>query len=96
MKYRIKALLKKHKGKGNAITAIAIANTLNIRVTGTALPIRVIIKELVEKDRIPIGSCRQGFYFIETEAERREAVNNLINRVISITHRIVALRDCVL
>jgi len=98
MKNQILNLLRAyHKGKGNAITVDGIALALQIRGTGaTGYPIRKAIKELVQKDQIPIGSCARGFYIIKTEAERLEVIDNLVARQNGMSTRIRALRSCII
>lgn len=97
MKAKILALLKQHKGKRNAITTDQISQALQIHNSGTTgYPIRMAIKELIQKDLVAIGSCHRGFYLIETEAERLQTVDNLISRQNGINSRIRALRACVI
>ena len=96
MKQQILALLMAHhKGKDQAITVEQIADALRLRDVGvTGLPVRKAIKELIQEDHIPIGSCTRGYYIIQTEKERHQTIDNLIARQNGIRARIRALRGC--
>ncbi len=98
MKQRILALLMAyHQGKDQAITVEQIADALRLHDIGaTGLPVRKAVKELIQKDFIPIGSCTRGYYIIKTEKERLQTIDNLIARQNSIRSRIRALRGCTL
>ena len=97
MKTKILTLLQQHKGKKNAITVNGIARALKVHNIGaTGYPIRLAVKELIQKDKVAIGSCSQGFYLIETEAERLQTIDNLVSRQNELSSRIRALRTCVI
>ena len=98
MKQEILALLMAyHRGKDQAITVDQIADALCLRDIGvTGLPVRKAVKELIQKDHIPIGSCTRGYYIIQTEKERHQTIDNLIARQNGIRSRIRALRGCTL
>lgn len=97
MKTKILLLLQQHKGKKNAIPVDWIARALMIcNIDTTGYPIRLAIKELIQKDQVAIGSCSQGFYLIETEAERLQTIDNLIMRQNGLSSRIRVLRTCVI
>ena len=96
MKRQILTLLKTyHRGKSQAITVDQIAITLNLHGLGaTGFPVRKAVKELIQKDRIPIGSCSRGYYIIQNEKERLQTIDTLIARRNGISSRIRALRGC--
>ena len=97
MRTKILLLLQQHKGKKNAITVDGIARALMVHNIGaTGYPIRMAVKELIQKDQVAIGSCSQGFYLIETKAERMQTIDNLISRQNGINLRIRALRACII
>ena len=90
-------ILQQHKGKKNAITVNGIARALMVHnIDATRYPIRLAIKELIQKDQIAIGSCSRGFYLIETEAERLQTIDNLMLRQNGLSSRIKALRTCII
>lgn len=87
MKTKILTLLQQHKGKKNAITVDGIARALRVHNIGaTGYPIRMAVKELIQKDQVAIGSCSQGFYLIETEAERMQTIDNLYPDRMALIH----------
>jgi len=95
MKSKLFTLLSRHKGKGNAITINYIVRALRLQGMGTTgYPVRMAIKELIQKDGVPIGSCTKGFYLIENEMERLQVIDNLVARQNGISSRIRALRGC--
>ena len=96
VKQKILALLMAyHRGKDQAITVEQIADALRLRDIGvTGLPVRKAVKELIQEDHIPIGSCTRGYYIIQTEKERHQTIDNLIARQNGIRSRIRALRGC--
>ncbi len=98
MKKQILAFLNNHhKGKKNAITVDGIASALQINGIGaTGYPVRMAVKELIQKDKVAIGSCPRGFYIIETEAERLQVIDNLVARQNGMSTRIRALRSCII
>ena len=97
MKTKILLLLQQHKGKKNAIPVDGIARALMVHnIDATGYPIRLAIKELIQKEQVAIGSCSRGFYLIETEAERLQTIDNLILRQNGLSSRIKALRTCII
>ena len=98
MKQEILALLMAyHQGKDQAITVEQIADALRLHGLGaTGFPVRKAVRELIQEDHIPIGSCTRGYYIIKTEKERLQTIDNLIARQNGIRSRIRALRGCAL
>lgn len=95
MKRDIIAVLVNHKGKDSAITVSEIANRISSQNFGySCAPIRAIIREIIEDEKLAIGSCVKGYYLIETEEERHEVIDNLTSRVIGIRSRIDLLKRC--
>lgn len=67
-------------GKKNAKTARQVAEAINNgdrderrRVT------RRTIRSALEKSKMPIGSCNDGYFVIQTEQELRDTVSRLAN-----------------
>lgn len=80
-------------GKSNAITVKSIISL----VGGTDTSIRKTISDLVIKYNYKIAGSNDascpGFYIIQNEEERQEAISNLVGRINQMAIRINALRD---
>ena len=83
----IKNILMQHRGKSNAITSREIAYKVGINEDDTHAKTRKIIRDVKEKDNIPVLACNKGYYFPETEEEFNEYMENLDSRIIGIQKR---------
>jgi len=54
---------------------------------------RKIILEMIEKDKVAIGSNTKGYFLIKTEKEMQKVFNGWMRRQLAMTHRMQALYD---
>ena len=85
---KIEAIISKHKGKKNAITAREIARIVGIPDNDTFITTRMLIRKLIKKKQLPIGALDNGGYFLmEDPKELSDYVKTLNRRIIGITDR---------
>jgi hypothetical protein len=93
MKQRILDVLVVHYGKNQAITVSKIVEMIGEEQTGLTNPVaRIAIKEIILDEDLPIGSCSNGYYIIQTKEELNEYISNLHSRICGIKQRIKAVR----
>lgn len=90
----LRLLQTNHTGKQHAATVSKLASELDYPMDVTGKPIRSAVRELIKVDGIPVGSCPKGFYIIDSEKEKEQAIANLVSRVVNISLRIAALKKC--
>jgi hypothetical protein len=84
----IEAVLLKHVGKKNAITAREISNALGIKDNATWINTRMLIRKLMKNKQLPMGALDNGGYFmIENEKELNEYAKMLDRRANGIVTR---------
>lgn len=76
-----------HRGSDNPITSREINEEIGADNIGSFPSTRAIIREIMIEDQIPVAGSNQGYYVIETEEELSEYVDNLEERVLSISDR---------
>jgi len=85
-------LLKQHKGQEDAITVSEILAAIGSYEYGSCPVTRQQIKKAIESHCLPIGSCAQGYFIIETQAELNSYMVNLESRIKGITSRMKAVK----
>lgn len=78
------------KGKNNAIISDKIAHRLNVSDEKTQIFIRKSIRNAIESGYL-IGSCKNGYFIIETAEEFSDYIDNLYSRKTGIQRRINCL-----
>lgn len=68
-------------GKANSKHAPELESSLDMDAGHTQEPTRDLIREAIVNYEMPIGSTTHGYFIINIEAELREAVNNLEQRI---------------
>lgn len=91
-KNKIQVILKNHVGRENPITVAAIADHLDGDDGGTNPLTRARIKEVIQKSRLPIGSCNRGYYVINSLRELNQHCRELTIRIVGIKQRIRFVR----
>ena len=78
--------------KENPVTSEEIQQEVGISDHEGNPNTRAMIRELVEKERLPVASCQHGYYMITTQKELRSYLDHLQNRKQGIDHRIKIVR----
>jgi len=87
--HKVLEVLKRRKGKKNAIGKRRLSEILEMdeRV------VRKVIKELIEKHGVPIGSdYSHGYYIVSEPEEVEETYNTLKSHALSILKRAATLK----
>ncbi len=79
--YKIKEILEKHVGKENQISSGKIGPKIGIHEDATHVQVRNLIREAIEKLRLPIGGGNRGYYLIKDEDELKQYTKNIDNRI---------------
>jgi len=84
----INYLKSNHFGKSNSIHFIKLANIFDLNERD----LRSLIADLVSDNHIPIGSGSNGYYWIDGEAERKAAHEQLLKRIKKLSKRAKGIR----
>lgn len=74
-------LLKQHRGRDDPISSGALADAIGMDVANGHPQIRQLVKRVERKSGLPIGSCNQGYFWIQTMAEFREHAAGIRQRI---------------
>lgn len=85
-------LMKKHRGKANAIKSAEIAKKFGIPDNDTTRQTRHIIKQAMEKHVLPIGGLSNGYFVVENRQELAECALDLENRIDRTEERLALLK----
>ena len=77
------------RNKDNPVKSSEIEHSLGI----TGGDLRIIINEL-RQERIPIGSCMDGYFFARSRSELQSTIDSLEGREIKIRKARHGLEDC--
>lgn len=88
----VKDILLDHRGEANAISAREISERLNENEVGSFPKTRMIVRDIMLEDQIPIASTNKGYYVVETEGELRDYVDQLEQRILGISERKFAVQ----
>lgn len=83
----VKELLLEHRGADNPISSREINERIDKDAVGSFPSTRMLVREIMVEDQIPIASSNNGYYVIETEGELQDYVDQLESRVLGITER---------
>jgi len=89
---RVKEILLEHKGSDDAISSREISNQLDKDEVGSFPETRMLIRDIMLEDQIPIASSNSGYYVIETEEELRDYVDQLEQRILGMSERKFAVQ----
>ena len=78
---RIKEILENHVGKEDQISSGEIGPEIGIHEDATHVQVRNLIREAIEKLRLPIGGGNRGYYLIKDEDELRQYTESIDNRI---------------
>lgn len=85
-------LMKKHRGKTNAIKSAEIAHKFGIPDNDTTRQTRHIIKRAMEKHGLPIGGLSNGYFIVENRQELAECALDLQSRIDRTEERLMLLK----
>lgn len=86
-------ILRQHRGKKNAITVKRIADKIGKSYDHATCPgTRQLIFYLMKNQKMPIGSCANGYFLITTDDELEEYTATLYGRAEGIMDRIAAVQ----
>jgi len=89
---RVKQLLLEHRGADDPISSREISEALEKDEVGSFPSTRMLIRDIMLEDEIPIASGNQGYFIIETEEELGDYIDQLENRILGISERKFAVR----
>ena len=89
---QVKEILLDHRGANNAISSREISDRLNKDEVGSFPETRMIIRDIMLEDQIPIASSNNGYYVIESEEELRDYVDQLESRILGMSERKFAVQ----
>ena len=78
---RIKEILENHRGKENQISSGKIGPQIGIYEDATHVQVRSLIRDAIEKLKLPVGGGSRGYYLIKDENELKEYIRNIDNRI---------------
>ena len=79
--HRIKEILENHVGRENQISSGDIGPEIGIYEDATHVQVRSLIREAIEKLRLPIGGGNRGYYLIKDRSELRQYTESIENRI---------------
>ncbi len=85
-------LMRKHRGRSNAIKSAEIAHRFGIPDNDTTRQTRHIIKRAMEKHGLPIGGLSNGYFVVENRQELAECALDLQNRIDRTEERLILLK----
>ena len=78
---RIREILENHRGKENQISSGKIGPQIGIYEDATHVQVRSLIRDAIEKLKLPVGAGNRGYYLIKNENELKEYIRNIDNRI---------------
>lgn len=89
---QVKQLLLDHRGKGNEISSREINDVVGLDNVESFPQTRGCVRDVLERERIPIVGGGNGFYVAETEEEVASALGTLESRIINTAERKMLLK----
>lgn len=89
---RVKEMLLNHQGADNPISAREISERLKKDEVGSFPETRMLIRNIMLEDKIPVASSNKGYYVIETEGELKDYVDQLESRILGMSERKFAVQ----
>lgn len=87
LREQIREMLLEHRGSDDPISSREISDELGIDEVESFPVTRGLIKEIVEKDNVPVAGSSQGYFVIETEDELEDYFETLDARAMNIVQR---------
>lgn len=78
---KIKEIIELHVGKENQISSGKIGPAIGIYEDATHVQVRNLIREAIEKLKIPIGGGKRGYFLIKDENELNKYIESIDNRI---------------
>ena len=89
---RVKEILLEHRGADDPISSREISEILDKREVGSFPETRMLIRDIMLEDQIPVASSNSGYYVIETEEELKDYVDQLESRILGMSERKYAVQ----
>ena len=83
----VKELLLDHRGADNPISSREISEHLEAQEVGSFPKTRMLVRDIMLEEQIPIASSNNGYYVIETEEELQDYIDQLESRILGISER---------
>lgn len=78
---KIKEILENHRGKENQISSGKIGPQIGIYEDATHVQVRSLIRDVIEKLKLPVAGGSRGYYLIKDENELKAYIKNIDNRI---------------
>ncbi|MBW1692679.1 MAG: hypothetical protein JRJ41_00690 [Deltaproteobacteria bacterium] len=78
---KIKEILENHRGKENQISSGKIGPQIGIYEDATHVQVRSLIRDAIDKLKLPVGGGSRGYYLIKDENELKACIRNIDNRI---------------
>ena len=78
---RIKEILEARVGRENQISSGEIGPEIGIHEDATHVQVRSLIREAIEKLRLPVGGSSRGYYLIKDEDELKQYTESIDKRI---------------
>lgn len=78
---RIKEIIEVHVRRDNQISSGEIGPEIGIHEDATHVQVRNLIREAIEKLRLPIGGSNRGYYLFKDEDELRQYTESMDKRI---------------
>lgn len=89
----VRDLLLDHRGADNPISSREINDVIDVDNVGSFPTTRRLVREVMEREKVPIASGNEGYYMIETADELEDEIESINDRIGSIAERRVRLRE---
>ncbi len=84
---KIREILETHRGKGNQISAGDIGQQIGIRKDTTHVKVNCLIRQVIEKFKLPVAGSNRGYYLIKDRPELGEYLRNIDGRIAKLQKR---------
>lgn len=86
-------VLQAHHGKDQAITSAELASAVGIDDSEGNPDTRAAVRRLISERGIPVGSCSNGYYIMESPAELEENLSGIRSRIAGMEDRMQIMVD---
>jgi ABC-type uncharacterized transport system ATPase subunit len=89
---RVKEMLLDHRGQDDPISSREISDQLEKDEVGSFPETRMLVRDIMLEDQIPVASSNSGYYVVETEEELKDYVDQLESRILGMSERKFAVQ----
>lgn len=90
---KIKEILEDHRGKENQISAGDIGPQIGILEDATHVQVRDLIRQVIERFRLPVAASSRGYYLIKDKHELEEYLKSINGRITEMQKRGELVRE---